>query len=229
MDVGDVVLIVAAHPDDEILGAGASAARWVAEGKSVFSLILAEGVSSRFPEADQRTTEGLVRLRDHALRAHEIVGDQLLPLGKLRDNRMDAVPLLEIVKQIEKVIVKVQPSCVLTHGPWDVNVDHRRTHEAALAACRAIPGSSVRLLACFPILSSTEWRGDPQNAFSPNLFVDVSAYETSKADALLAYADEVREAPHPRSPSVALAQMTVWGSFVGASSAEAFQVVRWII
>lgn len=226
MDIGDTVLIVAAHPDDEVLGAGASAARWTAEGRRVYSLILAEGITSRYSRVDEHAIEEVARLREQAGRAHEFIGDRLLPLEDFPDNRMDSVALLDVVKRVEDAVNELQPSCVLTHGPWDVNIDHRRIHEAVLAACRSIPGSPVRTLACFPVLSSTEWRGDPQTSFTPNLFVDVTGFEVAKAKALASYVGEMREAPHPRSVEVARAQMTVWGSVIGSSSAEAFQIVR---
>ena len=219
-------LVVAAHPDDEVLGAGATIARWASEGVTVRTLILAEGITSRF--GDKATDMGpqLGALRASAARAHKILGDELLPMGTLPDNRLDTVPLLEVVKDIEGAIEGFNPDCVLTHGPWDVNVDHKVTHEAVLAATRPQPGTAVSALAFFSVLSSTEWRFDPAHQFTPSLFVDVSGFEDRKAAALEAYGAEMRIKPHPRSIAVAQAQMTMWGSVVGVHAAEAFQVGR---
>jgi LmbE family N-acetylglucosaminyl deacetylase len=219
-------LVIAAHPDDEVLGAGATIARWVREGTFVTSLILSEGISSRREMYGEVEKVALTGLKDGATRAHEILGDELLPLGNFPDNSMDTVPLLSIAQYIEGIIDSFQPDCVLTHGPWDVNVDHRLVHEAVLAATRPQPNSCVKVLAFFPILSSTEWRPPSANQFAPTLFVDVTGFENLKAQALEAYAGEMRKSPHPRSVEVAQAQMTVWGSVVGVGAAEAFQIGR---
>ncbi len=225
-EIPERALVVAAHPDDEVLGAGATIARWVREGTRVSSLILSEGIRSRGESDGKNEKKELQKLKASASKAHDILGDELLPLGDFPDNSMDTVPLLSIAQYVEGVIDSLQPDCVLTHGPWDVNVDHRLVHEAVLAATRPQPNSCVRMLAYFPILSSTEWRPPTANQFAPTLFVDVTGFEILKAQALEAYAPEMRESPHPRSVEVAQAQMTVWGSIVGVGAAEAFQIGR---
>lgn len=221
------VLVVAAHPDDEVLGAGATVARLVSQGRRVFSLVLGEGEASRFETRTEDLRERLRSLGQQASSAHRILGDELLPLGSFPDNQMDSVPLLDIVRKIEGVVAEVRPKWVFTHSPFDVNVDHRCVHEAVLAACRPLPASPVDLVACFPILSSSEWRGGHMTSFAPNLFFDVSDHASVKIDALREYHSEIRESPHPRSIDIVEAQMTVWGSTIGVRMAEAFSVVRW--
>ncbi len=225
------VLVIAAHPDDEVLGAGAAVARFVREGSAVASLILGRGVRSRYDLASSPTPANLDKqvsaLFENMHTAHAILGDELLEVGDFPDNQMDSVPLLDVIRFIESAIEQFHPTWVLTHGAGDVNIDHRVVHEAVLAAARSQPGSGVELLGFFPILSSTEWRPPSSQSFQPNLFVDVSGYASIKAAALSAYESELRAAPHPRSLEVSAAQMQVWGSVMGVQTAEAFQLGRW--
>ena len=223
--VTETLLVVAAHPDDEVLGCGGTIAKFRSEGKRVVALILAQGITSR-DVGNREAREQLERLKSSAEAAHGILGSELLTLGNLPDNKMDSVPLLEVIKQIESVIQDIQPSVVLTHGPWDVNVDHTQTHKAVLSAVRSLPHCPVRFVAFFPVVSSTEWLADPHNLFAPTLFVDVTSVVDAKIEALQAYGSEMREAPHPRSLKSVKAQMTIWGSTAGTTYAEAFQIGR---
>ena len=227
MEFPQRVLVVAAHPDDEVLGAGATVARLVSEGRQVFSLVVGEGEASRFEDRSSELCERLRNLSEQAHRAHNVLGDELLPLGSLPDNSMDAIPLLHIVKEIEGVVAELRPNWVFTHSPHDVNIDHKCVHEAALAACRPLASSSVDMVACFPVLSSSEWRGGHVSTFAPNLFFDVSEHAHLKIEALREYHSEIREPPHPRSLDIAEAQMMLWGSTIGVKMAEAFSIVRW--
>jgi LmbE family N-acetylglucosaminyl deacetylase len=225
------VLVVAAHPDDEVLGAGAAIARFVREGSAVASVILGRGVSSRYVQESSFTSpqrhKEEVALAESIRQAHAILGDELLAVGDFPDNKMDSVPLLDVIRFVAKAVEDFRPAWVLTHGAGDVNVDHRMVHEAVLAATRSQPGSCVDMLGFFPILSSTEWRPPGSQSFHANLYVDVSDYVRLKEEALSAYMSEMRAAPHPRSLEVASAQLKLWGSVVGLDAAEAFQVGRW--
>lgn len=219
-------LVVAAHPDDEILGCGATMARLAAERTEVHILILGEGATSRAPRRDLAAPEAVNHLADSARAAAEVVGASSVQFGGLPDNRFDEPNLLDIVHLIENVISAVNPSQVLTHHRGDLNIDHRRTHEAVLAATRPQPGSTVTEVLAFEVLSSTEWMFNPTSTFNPTVFIDVSDHFDKKLAALRSYQSEMRTFPHPRSDLAVSALATVRGSTVGVNRAEAFQLVR---
>lgn len=223
----DPILVVAAHADDEVLGCGATMARMAAAGRAVHVLILADGVSSRGHTAADDALAARMRA---AQKANDILGTASLKVCTLPDNRLDGVDLLDIVYLIEERIREIQPGTLLTHHYGDVNIDHRRTHEAVLAACRPQPGHCVRELLFFEVSSSTEWRtAHSAPSFVPDYFVDVSTELECKLAALGAYADELREFPHPRSLQAAEMLARWRGATVGVSAAEAFEVGRMIV
>ncbi|WP_280154589.1 PIG-L family deacetylase [Piscinibacter sp. XHJ-5] len=221
-------LVLAAHPDDEVLGCGGTIARMADQGWQVHILILAEGATSRSVARDRSArTEELSALETSARRAASILGAASVQLEAFADNRMDGVELLDVVKRIEDEMARVQPSRVLTHHLGDVNVDHGIVHQAAVAACRPLPGSCVRELLFFEVASSTEWRPASSMApFRPNLFVDIGSTLQRKLDALQAYASEMRPFPHARSVQ-ALEHLARWrGATAGCEAAEAFEIGR---
>jgi LmbE family N-acetylglucosaminyl deacetylase len=228
--VNRTALVVAAHPDDEVLGCGGYMARMADEGWDVHVLILAEGATSRLPTRD-RTTAGaeLSALYDSAQRAGEILGTRSVQLAAFADNRMDGVELLDVVKRIELDVERLRPQRVLTHHLGDLNIDHAVIHQAVATACRPLPGSSVMELLFFEVASSTEWRtAHSSRVFEPSHFVDISATLSRKLDALRAYQSEIRPFPHPRSIE-AVEHLARWrGATVGRMAAEAFSVGRHI-
>ncbi len=194
-------LVVAAHPDDEVLGCGGWIARMADEGWDVHVLILAEGATSRKSRRDRRRASfELSELARSAQRAGEILGARSVELEDFADNRMDGIELLDIVKRIELAVQRFRPQRVLTHHIGDMNVDHTVIHQAVGAACRPLPDSNVRELLYFEIPSSTEWRpAHSAGGFVPSLFVDISDTLMRKIEALRAYTSEMRPFPHPRS------------------------------
>lgn len=224
------ILVVAAHPDDEVLGCGGTIARSVREGADVFIAILGEGVTSRYSnreEADQRLVETLHGQCEEAAR---ILGAKALFTYKLPDNRFDTLPLLDIIKIIEELIDRLHPSAIYTHYDGDLNVDHCLVNRAVLTATRPTEGCPVEDVFAFEVPSSTEWafsRGT--DSFRPNVFVDVRDTLGEKIRAMQTYTGEVREFPHPRSEEALRAIATRWGSTVGVHSAEAFELVRSIV
>jgi len=215
------LMAVVAHPDDETLGAGGTLARATRSGHHTAVAVLAPTTTSRAPLSATATREDL----DAAVRMLG-VGD--LILGSFDDNRLDAVPLLEIVRFVESAIAAIRPDVVLTHHRGDLNIDHRRCHEAVLVATRPTPGNSVETVLAFEVPSSTEWRHDPATVFAPNVFVDIAATIDTKIDTLRCYGTEVREAPHPRSPEAVRALAVLRGSAAGLIAAEGFELVRTI-
>lgn len=222
------VLVVAAHPDDEVLGAGGAMARHSAAGETVTVAILGSGLSSRLQNPEQLNAASLQGLRMEAQTAAELVGVNDLRLFDLPDNRFDSVDLLEIVKTVEAVVEKVQPQIVYTHFPGDLNIDHRRTAEAVLTACRPLPGSSVRRILAMDVASATGW-GEPANPFVPTVFLDISSVLQRKLQAMAAYRGELREFPHPRSLAGLEARAAYWGSHAGLRAAEPFVLLREIL
>lgn len=221
-------LVIAAHPDDEVLGCGATMARLAQQGWAVHVLIVAEGATSRGAQRDRGgATAELSELARAARAANDILGAASLALEAFPDNRMDSVDLLDVVKVVERSIEQHQPSVVLTHHAGDVNIDHRVLHDAVIAACRPLPGSGVRELLFFEVPSSTEWRPPASGpAFHPNVFVDVSAQLELKLKALGAYASEMRPFPHARSIE-AVRALAMWrGASAGCAAAEAFILGR---
>lgn len=222
------ILVIAAHPDDEVLGCGATIAKHVQLGDKVHVVILAEGATSRDERRDrsQRSTE-LSQLAEAAHRAKEILGVASLTLHDFPDNRMDSVDLLDIVKIVESSMEKVSPDIVYTHHAGDMNIDHRCTHEAVVTACRPHPQQSVSTLLFFEVPSSTEWQlpgsGQP---FIPNWFVDISDTLAKKLKALEAYESEMRPWPHSRSYKAVEALARWRGASVGVEAAETFLVGR---
>ncbi len=220
------VLVIASHPDDEILGVGGTIARHVAEGATVDVLIMAEGATSRDAKRDPaaRMAE-LAALQATSRRATGILGANPPRFGGFPDNRMDGVDLLDVVKLIEGAVAEIRPEIVYTHHSHDLNIDHQVTHQAVLTACRPLPGSTVSAIYTFETVSSTEWAING-GGFEPTHFVEVTAFLERKVEALEAYAAEMRPAPHARSIKTVQALALVRGSSVGVSAAEAFSVIR---
>ncbi len=220
------ILILAAHPDDEVLGCGGTIAKFTEAGIVVNVAFLADGVFSRAGQQEDRQHE-LTARRSAAQRACEILEVKTVSFGDFPDNRMDTIPLLEITQAVEILIAKHQPETVFTHHAGDVNIDHRRLHEAVVTACRPQHGDPVKTLLCFEVPSSTEWQL-PGSAlpFTPNWFEDISSTLGRKLVALEAYAEELRPWPHPRSRR-GVEHLAHWrGATVGVDAAEAFFLGR---
>jgi LmbE family N-acetylglucosaminyl deacetylase len=217
-----VVLVVVAHADDEMLGCGGTIARHVAEGDVVIVVFMADGVGSRV-QNDSVALQHRNQARDSALR---ILGVRQWHALDFPDNRMDSLPLLDVVQALEPIIEQVQPRRVYTHHHGDLNVDHRVTHKAVMTACRPAPGCSVREILTFEVMSSTEWATPGSNPFVPNAFINISEYLPKKLEALAAYDMEMRPAPHSRSIAHVEVLARHRGNSVGFIAAEAFELIR---
>jgi len=223
--------VIAAHPDDEVLGCGGTLARMALEGRAVHILLMADGETSREDVLCQRVDPGRVAARKvAAVAACKILGCASVEVLTLPDNRLDGLELLDVIKHIEAFVQRHQPSTVLTHHAGDVNIDHRVVHDAVIAACRPRPHQSVKELLFFEVPSSTEWR-PPNSAqpFNPNWFVDISLTLSTKLEALRSYEAELRDFPHPRSLKAVDALAQWRGATVGMEAAEAFILARKLI
>lgn len=220
-------LVIASHPDDEVLGCGGTMARLTQEGYEFTIAILGEGITSRFSHREAADPELLRQLHAKTGEAARIVGVSDVRLFGLPDNRFDTVPLLEVVKMIESVVTEIQPDSVFTQHGGDLNIDHAVTYRATLTATRPLPGSSVAQLYAYEVASSTEWAFQSfAPVFQPNVFFDITSFVDQKTSAMQVYESEVRPFPHPRSPEALVHQAKHWGAVVGVTAAEAFQLVR---
>jgi LmbE family N-acetylglucosaminyl deacetylase len=227
----NTVAVIAAHPDDEVLGCGGAIARMVKEGRSVHILLMADGESSRDGAEISKPFISRVTSRNNAAeRACNILGCTSVTLLSLPDNRLDHIDLLDVVKLIEDFIQKYKPVTILTHHSGDVNIDHRIVHEAVVVASRPQPGFFVKELLFFEVPSSTEWRPlGSSEMFNPNCFYDISDTLDIKLNALQAYQEELREFPHPRSTK-AIEALARWrGACAGFEAAEAFILGRKLV
>lgn len=222
------ILIVAAHPDDEILGVGGTVARHVENGDEVYALILGEGQTSRFDKREDAGTEIVGRLHDDTRQAAKVLGIRQVFFEDFPDNRFDSVALLEIVKAVERRVRELAPQIIYTHHGGDLNVDHQRTSQAVLTATRPMKGQSVKEIYAFETVSSTEWNfayGDAQ--FAPNVFVKLTKEQfVKKVRAMEAYKTELCQYPHPRSLEMLEVVARRWGGVCGGSYVEAFEAVR---
>jgi LmbE family N-acetylglucosaminyl deacetylase len=220
------ILIVAAHPDDEVLGCGGTITRLASEGDAVHILILATGLTARIGFDPVRDGDLLRVHRERALRAGLSLGAKSVSFGDFPDQKMDTVPILEITHRIEREIESLRPSVIFTHHGGDLNMDHVIAFRATLTAARPKSGSCVRSIHAYEVLSSTEWsfqKFEPR--FEPNLFYDISETLARKLEAMKIYETEVRQPPHPRSPAGIEATALRWGGVLGLESVEAFQTV----
>lgn len=221
------ILVIAAHPDDEVLGCGGTIAKHIHNKDSVQVHILAEGITSRKQDNQQHE---LSHLHQSAIKANKILGVDDLHLHNFPDNTMDSITRLVVTQHIEKIIQNFQPHIIYTHHAGDVNIDHRRIHEAVVTATRPMPNGLRPTVLFFEIMSSTEWQ-TPYSApaFLPNWYHNISDFLAQKCEALNAYSSEMREWPHARSVK-ALEHLAHWrGSNVGCHAAEAFMLGRYYL
>jgi len=220
-------MVIAAHPDDEVLGMGATMARLINECDSrVRVVILGEGIAARQEKDDQEA-----KLRAHKqniLKAQKVLGYHELETYSFPDNAFDSVPLLDIVKAVEKEKNQFKPDFIFTHHFGDLNIDHRKTFEAVITATRPLESESVQGVLSFEVPSATEWQGaNISKDFLPNVFIQISdTHLRSKQKAMESYEFERRLYPHPRSPEALEVIAKRWGINTGVSYAEAFYLVR---
>lgn len=224
------VLVVAAHPDDEVLGCGGLMSKLADDGAKVSSLFLADGVSSRYEyEQKESWSEELNERRVACRQAAKILGSQSPIFLDFPDNQLDQIPLLQLSREIEKHIDTLSPDLILTHYSGDLNVDHRKVSEAVITAARPkVEGNPTEIWA-FEVPSSTEWNALSGSDFKPTIFIEIQDHVRRKLDALSAYNFEMREFPHPRSEKAIMALLEWRGSNSGLQNAEAFTQLRRII
>lgn len=220
------ILVIAAHPDDEILGCGGTIAKHTKKNDIVNVLLLGSGIKSRQLNSDLVRND-LDLLKESAINANKLLGVNNLYFEYFPDNELDSIPRLTIIKKIEEYINKLSPEIIYTHYPSDLNVDHRRISESVLTSTRPVPNQKVKKILFFEIPSSTNWSfGFTGTSFEPNYFINISDTLDLKLKALEFYNSEMRDYPHSRSIK-ALECLAKWrGSTVGFNAAEAFVLAR---
>jgi len=229
------ILIICAHPDDETIGMGGTLKK-LSKKHEISVLFLSDGVLARrksgyisHPEyevsdAERKKLQKEVEIRKkHAKNALKILGIRKMRFLDLPNQELDQIPLLKIIKEIEKEIQISKCNTIFTHHYNDLNLDHRVAYEATITAARPVPWSKITSIISFEIPASTDWRRPYK--FNPNLYIDVTSTIKYKLQALRAYHYEIRKPPHPRSKQITQAIAQRWGSLCGYKEAEAFEIV----
>jgi len=211
------VLVLAAHPDDEALGCGATISRLSSGGDNVELVTFTDGASSR-NKLDNRIGE--------VEKSAEILGINKFYTGEFPDNAMDSVPLLSLCKFIEEKII-FTPDIIFTHHPGCLNIDHKMVYNATMTVFRPQMGHKTNIYSYY-VPSSTDY--NPLNNFVGNIYFEVSDFVEKKMDCLKeVYKGEMRDSPHTRSYENVRNLMKVWGAEIGVGYAEKFQAIRGIM
>ena len=219
-----VILVIAPHPDDEVLGCGGVIARHASRGDQVFVLVVTRGIPELFPPDE------IERTRNELRAAHMVLGVAEVEFLDFPAPQLDVVPCHEVADEIRRVIGSVQPTVLyLPHG-GDIHADHRAVYNASMVAARPTHSPCVRRVLCYETLSETEWASPGINdVFIPTVYVDISRWIERKLEAVACYQTQLREPPHPRS-LVCVEALARWrGGTAGVQAAEAFMLVREIV
>lgn len=227
------ILVVVAHPDDELLGLGATMHKLIKSQNVIArAVILGEGITSRADVRDPKQWEKELEIhRGNIENARRIIGYESVEIYSFADNRFDSHDLLDIVKVIEKEKQNFKPEIIFTHNGSDLNIDHQLTFQAVITATRPMDDEIVKTIISFETPSATEWQASSiADKFSPNFFVEVSEEDIeAKINAMACYEYETRQFPHPRSSKALRVLAQNRGLQVGCEFAEAFQIIRTII
>lgn len=219
------ILVVAAHPDDDAFGCGGTIRKLANKKNKIFAVYFTDGVSARIKSVND--AKKIRERKKHSENAAKIMGIKKCYYHSFPDNKLDTIPLLEIVKKIEQFIKKIKPELILTHFENDLNYDHQIINRAVVTATRPKPNEIVKKILLFETLSSTEWRfSNKKKIFNPNYFVDVTKTINHKIKSIKCYKKEVFNWPHPRSEKGVKTLAMYRGQSVGLKFAEAFQLLR---
>lgn len=209
-------LVIASHPDDEILGSGGTIKKLINDGFEIVTVIVAKG-----RKEEEHHIQKFTSLANGHLGVGKVIFMQFPNL------KLNTVPLHEITKEIEKLLDVYTPDIIFTHHYGDLNQDHQVTFQAVMTAARPLPGKKPIEILCFETVSSSEWTQNTQDKlFKPTYFVDISDTINDKLQALRHYDVEMRTFPHPRSYEGVQHLARVRGMTVGVEYAEAFEIIR---
>lgn len=215
------ILVIAAHPDDEVLGCGGVIARHLAHGDALMVLVITRGTPEIF------SAEFIVQIRQELRAAHQVLGVTSVQFLDFPAPKLDSVPGYQLADAIKQVISTFQPEVIYLPHRGDIHSDHQAVYQATLVAARPINDCPVRRLLSYETVSETEWASPAgDQAFIPTVFVNIGAYLERKLEAVGCYRSQIRLPPHPRSLRAIEALARFRGSTVGAAAAEAFMLVR---
>lgn len=214
------ILVIAAHPDDEVLGCGGIIKKHSNAGGKVFVLFLTNGSTIRYGKKMKKV------LQNNAKECAKALGVQEIYFKDLPEQELDNIPLINIVKEIERIIEKVKPGIIYTHYKGDINQDHKAVSQATLIAARP-KNQHVKEIYSYELLSSTEWSAPFQeNIFMPNVFVDITKEIQEKIKAFKKYQSQIEKWPHPRSIEGIEVLARYRGMQANLLFAEAFLLIR---
>jgi len=216
------ILIIAAHPDDEILGCGGSISK-LKNDNYIEVIFMTNGVSSR-----GRNKKKIFERKKACFDLFKHLSLPRPTIFNFPDNQMDKIPLLKIIKKVEKNIRNYRPDTIITHFSNCLNIDHRITFEAVITACRPVNNLSVKKILSFEIQSSTDWALFKGKNFQPNYFIDISKHIKDKINYIRFYNEELRNYPHSRSIPAIKALASVRGTSCGVKYAEGFYLNRFV-
>ena len=221
------ILVFAAHPDDEILGCGATLLKFIKKGYKVKTFFLSDGEGSR-SISKKKLSNFVLRREKQAIIVSKKAKFEKPEFKRLPDNKLDSVPMLDIVKFTERQILTHRPEIIFTHFENDLNVDHQITFKAVMTATRPMSRSFVKKIISFEIPSSTDFNFtvNRKKIFNPNLYFDITASIKKKLDLFKIYKGEIKKWPHPRSLKSIKNLAMYRGSQIGIKYAEAFSLIR---
>ena len=212
------VLVIAAHPDDEILGGGATFAKRVRQGDEVHAVVVCEGETVRFMSQGKDVGQ-----QEHAQKAAAVIGFTSFRCLKLRDQGLDTYSQIDLNRRFEQLIDELRPSVVYTHFAGDINRDHQVTHDSVMVATRP-SRDFIREVLAFETPSATGlWT---KHCFNPDTFEVVTDTLDIKLAAMACYETEAPAFPHPRSIEALRHRAHYWGNIIHRPAAEAFVTLR---
>ena len=225
----DKILVIAAHPDDEVIGCGGTILRAIDSGAKVSVLFLGEGVSTRFPnkEKSKECLKAMKHREASAVRCLKVLGVQDYDFNHYLCTKFDSYPIIDFVRLIEKKIRLFRPNIIFTHNTSEVNIDHSLTHNAVEIACRPLNNNFVKSVYTFEAVCSGNFKFDKK--FNPNVYIDIKKYFKKKIKALLCYGKELKKYPFPRSTQGIEIQAKYRGLQSGLEYSEAFKLERKIV
>ena len=210
------ILVIASHPDDEVLGMGGTIKKLSKLGHKIFLCVVSDG------SAGVKKKDLMIKARKQAcLKSSKILGINKVEFLDLPDMMLDDIPQLEINQKLEKIIKTFKPSVVYTTPYSDFHKDHQKVHECTLVATRPV-ASNVKQVYSYEI------PGTVKTAFFPNYFENISKELSSKINAFKCYKTEIQKFPHPRSPESIENLAIHRGIEAGLKKAEAFKLIRFI-
>lgn len=215
------VLIIAPHPDDEVLGCGGTIAKHASAGDEVYLCVVTKAYSPEWPESE------VEERKKEVLRVSEILGIKKTYFLDLPTVKLDTLPQKELNEAISQVVNEVRPEIVYVPHRGDVNRDHQLVFDSTMVATRPAHHPFIKKVLAYESLSETEWAAPfAENAFIPNVFVNISRTLETKLKAMSEYKLELKQFPHPRSLEAISALAKIRGTQANLNAAEAFVLIR---